>query len=121
MYHIGSPIQLDFMPGDTDVPDEISPYDQGLPTCWDSLLRCSCGDCPEAPTCAPPDTGGSDASVERCTITHVLGFPLWCTDGIVLLVGLVLLALLSCVSLQGGLEPKADSQTIGVSQRAGLL
>lgn len=24
-----------------------------LPNCWDPALKCSCGDCPEAPFCAP--------------------------------------------------------------------
>ena len=24
-----------------------------LPNCWDASFKCSCGDCPEAPFCAP--------------------------------------------------------------------
>lgn len=118
-YHIGSPIQLDFMPGDVDVPDAMTPYEQAVPTCGGSLLRCSCGDCPDAPACAPSDTGGDATGVGRCTIIHIFGFPVWCTDGIIACAGLIVLGILAWLSSQGRLEPKTGSQPVGVCQHGG--
>lgn len=49
---IGSPYQLDF-PSVQGMPKDLSPMGDLVPSCWDAAYRCGCGDCPDAPTCAP--------------------------------------------------------------------
>ena len=49
---IGAPYQMDF-PGQQNTPPEMSVMNETIPACWDSAFKCSCGDCPDAPTCIP--------------------------------------------------------------------
>eukprot|EP00884_Botryococcus_braunii_P021147 jgi/Botrbrau1/7716/Bobra.0159s0148.1 len=49
----GSPFQMNFPPED-EAPPQFTPVNSSLPSCWSSELRCSCGDCPDGPQCAPP-------------------------------------------------------------------
>ena len=48
----GSPFQIDF-PGESQTPKGMVAANETVPPCWDSALRCSCGDCPEGPQCSP--------------------------------------------------------------------
>lgn len=48
----GSPFQIDF-PGESKTPKGMVAANETVPPCWDSALRCSCGDCPEGPQCSP--------------------------------------------------------------------
>lgn len=54
----GSPFQIDF-PGESKTPKGMAAANETVPPCWDSALRCSCGDCPEGPQCTP--VGNTDA------------------------------------------------------------
>lgn len=31
----------------------MADVDGAVPACWEAALRCSCGDCPDGPQCAP--------------------------------------------------------------------
>ena len=44
--------QMDF-PGEAATPAGMAAMDEQLPACSDPVLRCSCGDCPDAPQCEP--------------------------------------------------------------------
>ncbi len=48
----GSPFQINF-PGESKTPKGMAPANETVPPCWDSALKCSCGDCPDGPTCTP--------------------------------------------------------------------
>lgn len=48
----GSPFQMNFPP-EQEAPRGYTPINSSLPSCWSSELRCSCGDCPDGPQCAP--------------------------------------------------------------------
>ena len=48
----GSPFQIDF-PGESETPKRMVAANETVPPCWDSALKCSCGDCPEGPQCTP--------------------------------------------------------------------
>ncbi|KAL0026458.1 hypothetical protein WJX77_000502 [Trebouxia sp. C0004] len=50
---IGAPFQMDF-PGEHNTPAGMAAMNASIPACWDSAFKCSCGDCPDAPTCIPP-------------------------------------------------------------------
>ncbi len=47
---IGSPFQMVFNP-EGGVPTGITPLNEHLPSCGDTLFQCSCADCPVAPGC----------------------------------------------------------------------
>jgi Niemann-Pick C1 protein len=47
----GSPFQIDFPAA--PAPAGMAALAGALPACWDAALRCSCGDCPDGPQCAP--------------------------------------------------------------------
>jgi len=49
---IGAPFQMDF-PGEQNTPAGMAAMNESIPACWDSAFKCSCGDCPDAPTCIP--------------------------------------------------------------------
>lgn len=49
---IGAPFQMDF-PGQQNTPAGMAAMNESIPVCWDSAFKCSCGDCPDAPTCIP--------------------------------------------------------------------
>lgn len=49
---IGAPFQMDF-PGQQNTPAGMAAMNESIPACWDSAFKCSCGDCPDAPTCIP--------------------------------------------------------------------
>ncbi|CAG9464392.1 unnamed protein product [Pedinophyceae sp. YPF-701] len=63
----GSPIQIDFPDCDSgpapavgggsnsSACDGFQPLNSTLPSCGDKAFLCSCGDCPAAPMCAPPE------------------------------------------------------------------
>ena len=51
----GAPYQMDF-PGEQNTPAGMTAMNESIPTCWDSAFKCSCGDCPDAPTCVPVST-----------------------------------------------------------------
>ena len=53
--HQGAPFQMDFPSPDT-VPPEMAPMAEPVLPCWDAGYKCSCGDCPDAPTCIPVRT-----------------------------------------------------------------
>ncbi len=36
-----------------DMPAVMHAMHDMVPTCWDAAYKCGCGDCPDAPTCAP--------------------------------------------------------------------
>jgi Niemann-Pick C1 protein len=78
-FHIGSPFQLDFPSGSEDVPEPIVPWQQHVPTCWDSVLKCSCGDCPAAPLCSrsapvvPQPAAG-------CTVGSIGSLTVYCSN-----------------------------------------
>ena len=46
----GSPFQINF-PGEPETPRGMVAANETVPPCWDSALKCSCGDCPEGPQC----------------------------------------------------------------------
>lgn len=48
----GSPFQMTF-PGEAATPQGMTPANESVPACWESALKCSCGDCPDGPQCAP--------------------------------------------------------------------
>eukprot|EP00798_Chlamydomonas_sp_ICE-L_P025324 gene25325-10979_t len=56
---VGSPFQQNFLPGNSTPAGLAALSDGGMPTCGDNAYRCSCGDCPAAPGCAPDDDGNS--------------------------------------------------------------
>eukprot|EP00892_Ulva_mutabilis_P006437 jgi/Ulvmu1/4165/UM019_0144.1 len=113
-FHIGSPFQLDFLPGDVDVPQQIQPYMQTLPTCGGSLLQCSCGDCPDAPTCSPPDRGPGQ-SAHSCIVFEAAGFTMLCSDAGAVLLGISLLCVLLWAYSQGLLETCMECQSIAMA------
>lgn len=45
-------VQMNFPPEDA-TPQEMQPMNNTIPSCGDSALACSCGDCPAAPGCEP--------------------------------------------------------------------
>ena len=47
----GSPFQIDFPA--RGAPAGMAAVDGAVPACWEAALRCSCGDCPDGPQCAP--------------------------------------------------------------------
>ncbi|KAL4457923.1 hypothetical protein ABPG75_012788 [Micractinium tetrahymenae] len=49
----GSPFQMDFPP-EGQAPEGMAPLNGSIPSCGESALACSCGDCPAGPSCAPP-------------------------------------------------------------------
>lgn len=49
---IGAPFQMDF-PGEQNTPASMAAMNESIPSCWESAFKCSCGDCPDAPTCVP--------------------------------------------------------------------
>lgn len=49
---IGAPYQMDF-PGEQNTPGGMAVMNETIPDCWESAFKCSCGDCPNAPTCIP--------------------------------------------------------------------
>lgn len=51
---VGSPFQMNF-PVEGDTPEEMVSLKAEIPSCGESgsPLKCSCGDCPTAPDCAP--------------------------------------------------------------------
>lgn len=49
---IGAPFQMDF-PGEQNTPAGMAAMNESIPSCWESAFKCSCGDCPDAPTCVP--------------------------------------------------------------------
>ena len=55
----GSPFQINF-PGEPETPRGMVAANETVPPCWDSALKCSCGDCPEGPQCTP---------VRHCSLT----------------------------------------------------
>lgn len=61
---IGAPYQMDF-PGEQATPEGMTAMNESIPTCWDSAFKCSCGDCPDAPTCVPVS---SPAAPSRCSL-----------------------------------------------------
>jgi hypothetical protein len=76
-FHIGSPFQLDFESGSPDsVPAPLVPWDKQLPACWDSALRCSCGDCPADPTCSRAPI--VPAAPAGCIVGSVVGVTFYC-------------------------------------------
>ena len=58
----GSPFQIDFPAG--AAPGGMTAVHGDVPTCWDAALRCSCGDCPDGPQCAPVRLPGHIISEE---------------------------------------------------------
>ncbi len=48
----GSPFQMNF-PGESKTPRGMTPANESVPACWESALKCSCGDCPDGPQCSP--------------------------------------------------------------------
>ena len=57
----GSPFQIDF-PGESKTPKGMAAANETVPPCWDSALRCSCGDCPEGPQCSPVRTNSAGSN-----------------------------------------------------------
>ena len=41
------------MHSETETPAGMAAANETVPPCWDSALKCSCGDCPEGPQCTP--------------------------------------------------------------------
>ena len=48
----GSPFQMTF-PGQAATPAGMAPANESVTACWAPDLKCSCGDCPDGPQCAP--------------------------------------------------------------------
>jgi hypothetical protein len=48
----GSPFQMNF-PGEAATPASMRPANESVTACWAPALKCSCGDCPDGPQCAP--------------------------------------------------------------------
>ncbi len=48
----GSPFQMNF-PGEAQTPQGMLAANESVPACWESALKCSCGDCPDGPQCSP--------------------------------------------------------------------
>jgi hypothetical protein len=103
--HIGSPIQLDFLDTSSDahVPKDITPWQADVPTCWDSALRCSCGDCPIAPACGLPSAQHGDWADTPCVIHLFAGISPRCLDIAVWVPGLLLLGVLGWLFTTGAL------------------
>ena len=107
--HIGSPFQLDF-PETTshdEVPREITPWSAHVPPCWDNALRCSCGDCPAAPTCALPSDHPVTPGAQTCQLQLTSTVAVLCGDVAIWLPGVLLLGLLVWMYLQGFFGPTA--------------
>lgn len=50
--HQGAPFQMDFPSPETRL-STMTPMAEPVLPCWDAGYKCSCGDCPDAPTCIP--------------------------------------------------------------------
>jgi hypothetical protein len=103
--HIGSPIQLDFPSTSSEaaVPAQITPWNATVPTCYDSALRCSCGDCPGAPSCETLPSSASTSNQGPCTVGKLGQWPVLCIDVVVWPLGLLLLGAVVRMYLQGRL------------------
>lgn len=99
-YPVGSPFQMDF-PCE-GAPPGVTPYDGLQPTCWDSVLKCSCGDCPDAPSCqAEPSPPPNPTGPLGCSALGLGATSVSCLDVTVLLLGGLLCALLVMLYLRG--------------------
>ncbi|KAK9823955.1 hypothetical protein WJX72_006638 [[Myrmecia] bisecta] len=85
----GSPFQLNF-PGEAATPAGMTPMNKSVPPCWDPALRCSCGDCPDGPTCIPPPPAPPPKG-SGCTALGLAPTSLSCLDFGLLAVYLALL------------------------------
>ena len=112
-FHIGSPFQLDFKPGDpADMPAPMAALREHVPTCWDPILKCSCGDCPDAPACSSHDAAVPPAS-HGCVVGFVAGVTVYCSNLVVLAVAFVALSTLCWAYASGKLG--SESELTGIT------
>lgn len=111
-YPVGSPFQMDFPPEATATP-AIHPYDGTLPTCWNSVLKCSCGDCPDAPSCQdPPSPPPQPAGPPGCSVVGLGATGLTCMDVAIWLPGCLLCAALVMLYLWGYMHTEMHRRSV---------
>ena len=89
-----NPITIQFPLNSTSspVPSGVAPMNDTLPTCYDNTLGCSCGDCPQGPSCRKPEPAPPPPP-PGCTALGLPGNSLSCMD-----VGLLVAFLVIAVS-----------------------
>ncbi|EIE26672.1 multidrug efflux transporter AcrB transmembrane domain-containing protein [Coccomyxa subellipsoidea C-169] len=121
----GSPFQMNF-PGEAQTPQGMLAANESVPACWESALKCSCGDCPDGPQCSPPPAP-PPPPVTGCTAVGMAPDSISCQDVSLILLYIVLVPVLAlCIrykTLHSCGEPLTFRNMLGLaaaSQRSNM-
>ncbi|CAL8466999.1 g6535 [Coccomyxa elongata] len=113
----GSPFQMNF-PGESKTPRGMTPASESVPACWESALKCSCGDCPDGPQCSPPPAP-PPPPVTGCTALGMAPDSISCQDVSLILLYIVLAPVLAlCIrykTLHASREPLTFKTLLGLA------